>query len=139
MKLNRWMSFIALLAILTLAFTGSSVIITDFEAQLAENNNNRIALTWKAEHDGNIQRYEIHRKMQHESQFQHIGDKPTSPSTASVIEYEFEDDSVFRNQAQGDQVIYQLKNGSQVLAETDINYTSSGVRRTWGSIKRMFQ
>lgn len=56
--------------------------------------------------------------------------------------YIFRDDMVFKTAAE--QVVYQLEvvfeNGSrQVLIVESLNYTSTAVRRTWGSIKAMFQ
>ena len=56
--------------------------------------------------------------------------------------YQFRDDQVFKTAAE--QVQYQLEvvyeNGTrQVLVVESLNYTSTAVRRTWGSIKAMFQ
>jgi hypothetical protein len=56
--------------------------------------------------------------------------------------YVFRDDQVFK--AGAEQLVYQLEavfdNGTrQVLHVQALNYTSTAVRRTWGSIKAMFQ
>lgn len=131
-------------AALLLAFTGSNLTITDFEASLSEENSNEIIVTWMAENEGDIEEYELHRKMPQDSEFRFIDTKDLQPGMGNIVEYEYHDRAVFKSQTKGEQVVYRLKarlnNGQvNVVGQTDIHYTSSGVRRTWGSIKKMFQ
>ncbi len=124
-----------------LAFTGNNITISDFDAKVSEDNE--ILVVWAAENEGDIDEYELHRKMPQDSEFRFVDTKDPQPSMGRV-EYEYLDRSVFKSQTKGEQVVYKLKarmnNGNvDVVGQTDVHYTSSGVRRTWGSIKRMFQ
>jgi hypothetical protein len=56
--------------------------------------------------------------------------------------YSFRDDQVYKSAA--DQLDYRLEvvyeNGlREVLVTKSLNYTTTAIRRTWGSIKAMFQ
>ena len=125
---------------LAFGFAGYDVTITNFEAENPDNDSNTIILRWTAENEGNISEYEIHRRMDFDSDFNPI-DQPIEATGRG--EYTFEDKQVFKNQTQANQISYRLmarQNGIlEEVAEIDTEYTSSGVRRTWGSIKRMFQ
>ena len=59
--------------------------------------------------------------------------------------YEYKDDQVFKSAAAAtrDVVDYRLvavyqSGARQILASQSVNYTSTALRRTWGSIKAMF-
>ncbi len=128
------------LAFAVMAFAGYMLPnIDDFDAEISDTNDDEIVLTWSNSDQSQLNSYEIYRRMDHEDNFRKITEK----SIQSHGSYEYVDQSVFRGQRQGNTVSYRLKGdlngGIETLAETDINYTSSGVRRTWGSIKRMFQ
>lgn len=140
MKDNIWITFIAILAFSVMAFASFMLPnIDDFDAEISDNNDDEIILTWSNSDQSQLNGYEIYRRMDHEDNFRKITEKHVQAHGS----YEYVDKSVFRGERQGNTVSYRLKgnfNGSiETLAETDINYTSSGVRRTWGSIKRMFQ
>ncbi len=125
------------------AFSAGNFTLTEFRASLSEENSNEITVIWMAENDGQVSEYELLRKMPQDQEFYSIDMKDPRPSMGPV-EYSYTDRSVFKSQARGEQVIYKLKahftdGRVEELGQTDINYISSGVRRTWGSIKRMFQ
>lgn len=125
------------------AFSADNFILTEFRASISEENSNEITVIWMTENDGQVSEYELLRKMPQDQEFYSLDMKDPRPSMGPV-EYSYIDRNVFKTQARGEQVIYKLKahfNDGRVedLGQTDINYISSGVRRTWGSIKRMFQ
>ncbi len=97
-------------------------------------------LTWQAEQETSVRHYEVLRRTIHSNGV--FIPLKTLPAHGPNKPYTFRDDQVYKTAA--DQVDYQLEvvfeNGlRQILASKSVNYTPTAIRRTWGSIKAMFQ
>ena len=133
------------LVLLLLGCSGIAAAQEDPGARLTyfkvEKQDNNLVLSWQAEAEQDILRYELMRRtLYSREQFVKIQDVavhgPGKP-------YRFVDDQVYKATT-SEQVDYQLvavlsDGARKELASTSINYTSTAIRRTWGSIKAMFQ
>ena len=108
--------------------------------QIQEDRQDFI-VTWQAEVEQQVRAYELMRRTQFTNgQFVQV-----KQALAHGINkpYTLRDDQVYKNSS-AEQVDYQLEviyeNGvRQILATRSVNYTPTTARRTWGSIKAMFQ
>ncbi|MCS7155341.1 MAG: hypothetical protein N2561_08560 [Bacteroidetes bacterium] len=95
-------------------------------------------VTWRVTEQAGVRRFILERKAAGEEQFREIFQTPPNPTGT----YEFVDESLARSGLDG-LVKYQLlvegAEGRLLLKQIDANYTTTAVRRTWGSIKAMFQ
>ena len=130
-------SLIILLVVLAGAGLGySNVKLNYFNV---ERQGNAFMITWKAEIEDDVRSYQLYRKTSYAATFSAIH---TINAHGIGKEYQFKDDQVYK--AASDQVDYRLEvvlaNGlRQQVAEKEVNYTPTALRRTWGSIKAMFQ
>jgi len=115
------------------AFT---VQLSFFRVEVQENN---FVITWQAQVEENVRMYELRRKTSYSERF-----TPVTEVTArgTDVTYRYVDDEVYK--AASEQVDYELvvtyTNGTQeMVTQRQVNYTPTAVRRTWGSIKAMFQ
>ncbi|MCH8557453.1 MAG: hypothetical protein LAT84_06525 [Balneolia bacterium] len=127
-----------------LLMAANTVVITQFLADIPDPNKNEIKLTWVAQDEVNLQHYEIRRKMVRDQEFYTIATVAPQPPSATPNSYEYTDRNVFRNNENSEPVTYELNavftNGDRsFVGQAEVNYTSTAVRRTWGSIKAMFQ
>ncbi|SHK61387.1 hypothetical protein [Rhodothermus profundi] len=104
----------------------------------AEGND--LVVTWQANREEGVQRYELRRRTP-ASKGRYVLIAQIAPQGVGKP-YRYVDRQVYKQAA--DEVAYQLwviyGNGTaQLLAEQAVNYTPTAVRRTWGSIKAMFQ
>ncbi len=105
-----------------------------------ERDGNTLVITWETELEESVRTYEIFRKAGLDADFVSVG---TVSGHGVNLQYRLVDDQVYKggNSAFIDyrlEVIYD--NGvRQRLAEKKVNYTSTAIRRSWGSIKAMFQ
>ena len=114
----------------------SSVELSYFNVNREGNN---FVVTWEAETEEDVRSYELYRKTSYAATFSSI---QTLTAHGPGKEYKFEDNQVYK--AASEQVDYRLevvfRNGlRQQVAEKQVNYTPTAIRRTWGSIKAMFQ
>ena len=131
------LKLIPLVLLLAAAAFGYGVRIESFDV---DEEGSAFVLRWQTDVEEEVRDFVVNRK--------------TASSNDEFVEihsvaahgigkpYLFTDDQVFKTSAE--QVVYQLEvvfeNGSrQVLIVESLNYTSTAVRRTWGSIKAMFQ
>ena len=129
------------LIILLVVLTGAGVLSSNVKLNYfnVERQGNEFMISWKAEIEEDVRSYELHRKTAYAATFSAIH----SLSAHGVgKEYRFKDDQVYK--AAAEQVDYRLEvvftNGvRQQIAEKQVNYTPTALRRTWGSIKAMFQ
>lgn len=127
------------LIVLALVFAGWS-FFSDFEAerfQVRTENNDPI-VEWAAKSEEGLHHYEVHVRTQF----------TTSPRVETIAKRGAGHDYVFRDtklyKALGEQVTYELyaamNSGELVMVGSgSVDYTPTAVRRTWGSIKAMFQ
>ncbi len=127
----------ALLTILLVsAFVGDSVTLRYFNAELAGNG---IEVSWETDKEEAVRTYELFRKTSFATDFAVI-ESVDPHGTGSV--YRVLDDEVYKVGAE--QIDYRLEvvftsGVRQRLAEKKVNYTPTAIRRSWGSIKAMFQ
>lgn len=105
-----------------------------------DRENNDMVVTWEATTENGVNRYELQRKTQFTNN-QYVVVSEVKPHGTGKT-YRLMDDQVYK--ISSEQVDYRLEvvysNGvREELAKQSINYTPTTVRRTWGSIKAMFQ
>lgn len=107
----------------------------------AETQGNNVVVRWQTVQEVDVRGFELHRRAESTGeQFSRVYEtQPLGPRA----EYRYRDDQVYKS-LPTQRVDYRLEvvytNGTrEVLAEKSVNYTSTATRRTWGSIKAMFQ
>ncbi|NBC19177.1 MAG: hypothetical protein GVY18_17880 [Bacteroidetes bacterium] len=125
-----------LFVLLLLGATAASVQLDFFRVEVQDND---FVITWQTRVEEDVRAYELHRKTSYSQQF-----APITEVTArgANVTYRYVDDEVYK--AASEQVDYKLiavyTNGTQEqVTQRQVNYTPTAVRRTWGSIKAMFQ
>ena len=118
-----------------LVYAGS-VVLSRFEARTVEND---IIVTWQASVESDVREYVLERKTQFDADFVEMAHLTAQGAN---VAYTFTDARVYKVQAE--QVYYRLRivHSDNTVTLTDaisVNYTPTAVRRTWGSIKAMFQ
>lgn len=129
---------IASLLLLTGASLFSGLVrISEFEIR---NEGSDFVVSWKTEVEEDVRSFEIQRRTPTSNeQFVRVYDAPGhGPDRA----YAFRDTQVYKSGSE--KLDYRLEvvytNGvREVLRVQSMNYTSTAVRRTWGSLKAMFQ
>lgn len=143
MKSTRFLFF--LIPILLLVLAASDVVLVRFNAEVQAGGSNEIQLSWLVSQEANVEHYVLKRKMSHQSDFQDIATISLANGRDELEGrlYTFTDKNVFKNTSAAEPVIYSLYSnvgGNQrYIAQVDVNYSTTTVRRTWGSIKAMFQ
>lgn len=104
-----------------------------------ERDSNEFLLSWQAEVEEDVRQYELFRKTSYSADFVIV---QTFPAHGARKEYRFKDDQVYK--AFSEEVEYRLdavfSNGlRQVVTQKSVTYTPTAIRRTWGSMKAMFQ
>lgn len=99
-----------------------------------------LIVSWQTDQEVEVREFELQR-MTRFTNNQFVKIQSIEPHGVSKP-YIYRDDQVFK--ASSEQVDYRLEviysNGvREQLAREQINYTSTAIRRTWGSIKAMFQ
>ena len=134
-------SFIPIILLLMLsafsAVPSGTVQISYF--RIAEEGNN-IVISWQAREESEVKEYELYR-MTRLTNNQFVKIKAIPPHGIDKA-YIYRDDQVFKSSSElvdyRLEVVYQDGVREQ-LARDQVNYTSTAIRRTWGSIKAMFQ
>lgn len=129
-----------------LLFIGAGqVTVSEFNASIPVNAKNQIVLKWVTTLEEGVDHYELKRKMINDSDFKSLATVNTSNTlTNSNKVYNYIDKSVFKTTAGTEPVVYALyavfTDGQiKYIGQTEVNYTTTAIRRTWGSIKAMFQ
>lgn len=130
--------FFSVAAVLLLGLsTTADDVITDWDVQV---EGTLVKITWSATNESTVDRYEVYREFARTN-------GPTILEQCTQYEvgkgnYSCEDHGLYKSGAQ-EQAIYTitavLKNGEKESKYRYVNYTTTAVRRTWGSIKAMFQ
>jgi len=142
--MNSIKYFYATVLLGLLLIAANTATVTLFKADIPDTANNEIKLEWTVQEEKNVQHYEIKRKMVRDTEFSTIAIVDAKPPSATPNQYDYMDRNVFRNSGNSEPVVYELNvfftNGdSKFIGQAEVNYTSTAVRRTWGSIKAMFQ
>ena len=104
-----------------------------------ENVQNRVLVTWQTEVEVDVAAYEIRRRTPTSTGFVLL---TTVQAQGAGKPYAYTDGDLYKEiSAMAD---YELTavyhNGTrQLLFTAQVNYTTTGLRRTWGSLKAMFQ
>ncbi|MEZ4701877.1 MAG: hypothetical protein R2834_16180 [Rhodothermales bacterium] len=99
-----------------------------------------MVVSWQVDTEDEVKEYELLRMTRFtNNRFVKVESFPPHGVNKA---YSFKDSQIFK--ASTEQVDYQLEvvyaNGQrEQLAREQVNYTSTAIRRTWGSIKAMFQ
>lgn len=146
---KRTYIFSALCGVFLLIFAAAgSVELKEFSAQISAESNTEVVITWVVEEDTDGPVYVLKRKLSHEDDFTSLTqlDHEQGQLTLNGRSYSFTDSNVFKGSQSSDAVIYALymkdNSGSTnltFLSQTNVNVTTTAVRKTWGSIKAMFQ
>ena len=108
--------------------------------QRVEQREARVVVTWRTEVEVGVQGYEVLRRSAATGgEYRRLGSVAAHGAGRG---YEFVDDDLYKNtSSMADyQVIAVLASGvRQTLFAAQVNYTTTGLRRTWGSLKAMFQ
>lgn len=117
--------------------------VSEFKGSSLPSDESVIQLQWVVESESQVILYELHRKLLRDSDFKKITEVSVGQGV-SAGRYEYSDNTVFKTTASSEPVVYNLyakmQNGDLLfLAQAEVNFTTTAVRRTWGSIKAMFQ
>lgn len=138
-------SFTFLLFVGFMFSAATDVLLVRFNAVVQSSPTNEIQVSWVVSKEDDVDFYTVKRKMSHQDQFQDLAQIQLNEGAEELDgkTYTFFDRNVYKNTTEAEPVIYALyanKMGiSKFLAQVDVNYTTTTVRRTWGSIKAMFQ
>lgn len=126
-----------LLALLLVAAASSGVELEYFRV---EKEDAEFVLRWQAVNESDVRQYQIFRQTSLSGD-RFVRIQTVSPHGAGRP-YEFRDSQVFKDASE--MVTYSLEavmtGGERVTFEkVSAEYTSTALRRTWGSIKAMFQ
>jgi len=104
------------------------------------NEGSDFVITWSTEIEEDVRSFEIQRRTTSSNdQFVKIH---TVTGQGAGQQYQFRDSQVFKSSS--DRLDYRLdvvyENGvREAIRDESMNFTSTAVRRTWGSLKAMFQ
>lgn len=137
--MRRYLTSLALLIVVSAASPLSSgkVQLTFF--RVSEDPGGMV-VSWQTDAEEEVREYELQR-MTRFTNDRFIKVESFQPHGVDKA-YTFKDTQIFKTSTE--QVDYQLEvvysNGlRELLAREQVNYTSTAIRRTWGSIKAMFQ
>ena len=104
-----------------------------------DQDGSAMILSWETEVEAEVRQFELFRKTSQGSEFRLIA---TQTPHGIGQAYRYRDSQMYRSPAS--MVDYRLEvvftSGlRQQLGERKVNYTSTAARRSWGSIKAMFQ
>jgi len=131
-------------ALVILLLTANTLLVQEFKAEIPDTSRNEIHLRWVVQESPNTMHYTLKRKMVRDIDFVLVNNIQAITSGTAPREYIYVDRNVFRNNSNSEPVMYELfvnyTDGSkELLGQTEVNYSSTAIRRTWGSIKAMFQ
>lgn len=136
-----------LLLVLPIMFlTGfTTVNLIKFEASLNDMNQNEILLEWTVTSVDEVERFVIERR-RNTDDWHSLGEIFITNQMRTVQQKEFSYTDKDAYKSNSNEVIFQYRlkvkqlNGITADSQpTQIRYNTSAVRRTWGSIKSMFQ
>lgn len=139
---------ILLLTVTTLATAAyTSFKLESFNAEIPADNRTAIRLTWEVTAEQEVASYILLRQSADQTTRKQVHEAEVKPGTEARKKYTFDDNTLYKSESDnGTQVTYfiqvKMKNGrieEPMNNQAKLTYTSTTVRRTWGSIKAMFQ
>ena len=134
-----------LIILLAFIFVGAGQVqISKFKAQVSQKNSHEILVKWTVNSEAGVSQYRLERKMVQNNNFKPLAKITVSTSYPPTKTYQYIDKSVFKTTAGTEPVVYALyvdyNNGvEEYKGQAEVNYATTAIRRTWGSIKAMFQ
>jgi hypothetical protein len=125
-------------------FLGAGQVhVSKFTANVSIQNSREIQVKWTVDTEQEVTQYRLERKMVQDNDFKPISNIAVSTIPPTKI-YQFTDKNVFKTTSGTEPVVYALyvdfQNGdTKYIGQAEVNYTTTAIRRTWGSIKAMFQ
>ena len=135
--MKRLLSIIFIVLTLT-AFSGQGTVRMSY-FRVSEDAGD-LVISWQTEEELEVREYELQRMTRFTNgQFVKVEALPPHGPDKSYL---FRDEQIFKSSSE--QVDYRLEviytdGVRQQIAREQVNYTSTAIRRTWGSIKAMFQ
>lgn len=134
-ELNIITILIALSVVVMFGFNPGTIGIDYFKAKSV---GDRIVLEWRSISEDGLQSFSVERKRENQSDYEEL--KSFEPKGAGSV-YQFDDLGLYKTTSE--KVNYRLKisgeGSSFYYMDATASYTSTAVRRTWGSIKAMFK
>lgn len=134
------------ISIFAVAASQNDVVVRLLNAQVPRQQANEINVEWLVEREARVKGYHIRRKMSHENDFSPLAQVRTDAGRpeGNLVRYQYLDRNVFKPSESTEPIIYALhvefNDGElRLIGQAEVNYTSTAIRRTWGSIKAMFQ
>ena len=134
-----------LFSIAVVMIAASKGIIQDFSATIPNQSRNEILVQWTVNSVDQVDHFELERKLVRDASFIKLTDIQPGQQTSGSgnLRYSYTDKNIYKTSTGSEPVVYQLniifKDNSVQSAQAEVNYTTTAIRRTWGSIKAMFQ
>lgn len=128
-----------------MTIAASNGIIQDFHASIPDQSRTEILVQWVVSNVDEVDHFELERKLVRDASFIKLTDiQPGQQTTGSGdLKYSYIDKTIYKTSTGSEPVVYQLniifKDNSEQSAQAEVDYTTTAIRRTWGSIKAMFQ
>ncbi len=136
--MKRFYSIAGLVVVAFLAFGG---VIKYGSLQAQSDNSGNIVIQWQSEDESNVGAYYVQRSASASSGYQDVSSifKPRG----NYFTYQFTDYAVFKT-TETNSYFYRIRiegkdNSESYSDHVFVTHTTSGVRRTWGSLKAMFR
>ncbi len=136
MKIHLWI--ILFLSTIGIGASFFGVSLTRFEGRF---QNDEVTILWQVSDDMPVREYILERKSRYENGFRELKRLNADGSRS----YQYRDIDLYKdNVLSSEQVQYRLrileKDGTLTTSSIlNVNYFPTAIRRTWGSIKAMFQ
>lgn len=131
----RTKSLLLIISLSLLPLVAISQVIVDFTVKPEDS---RAVLSWKSGNEADADHFNVQRSFDNVS----FRDITTIQTEGKGSQYKYVDDDLFKSQMN----IYYYRiaivrlNGQKVYSEVkSVTMNSSGIQRTWGSIKAMFR
>jgi hypothetical protein len=144
----RYSAFIFIIASLLFLAASNAFKLESFSAEIAEENRSTVRLKWVVSSDQEVASYILWRQTSDQTTRNQIQEIEVRPGAEPRKTYSFDDNTLYKmNSGASQQVTYfiqvKMKGSGQIIEplnnQTKLSYTSTTARRTWGSIKAMFQ
>ncbi|HKI46614.1 MAG TPA: hypothetical protein VKA08_14895 [Balneolales bacterium] len=141
----RNLKLLLLFSIALMTIAASNGIIQDFHASIPDQSRTEILVQWVVSNVDEVDHFELERKLVRDASFIKLTDiQPGQQTTGSGdLKYSYIDKTIYKTSTGSEPVVYQLniifKDNSEQSAQAEVDYTTTAIRRTWGSIKAMFQ
>ncbi|SRR5690606_14879649 len=131
-----------LLSVLSVVALSAFAPLREVYVQLtAKQENGKMVITWTVQDETGVVGYEVLRQSAHMVNASKIPECTVRANQVGKGEYTCVDNLLYKSPA--DMANYYINvlmaDGSTDMKQFSVNYTSTAVRRTWGSIKAMFQ